>query len=421
MIDVEALLAPIPGDAAEGFSLRDGGENAAAFMLLGDAGRQARRLQADLGSWLGEQRRPEAYFGAERPRGDPPEPNWADVVRRAGELLAERSKNLEVAAWLIEALLETDGLGGLAQGAALIAGLIDRFGPALYPRPDAADLAALGDDAERIAAAERDARFSPLARLAGENGSLLAGLRRTVLFRLGDGTAFTLIGCQQSRGWSAMAENDRARRREGLSTQARQHNRDASDDQIHEIVAPRQTWPDMRLWSDVVADARAAADAELVQLRANATAAVTHWRALTTAVEAAAGAGRIPTAPLAALLTQIDLLAAELVPDAPAATDAGDPGQAPPAPAGGATPAQRTPDGPFSDREDALRALVRVAEYFRRAEPVSPLADTLDELARRARLSWHELLAEMAPDPAVRENILLRLGQRAENPDGNND
>ena len=421
MIHVEALLAPVPGDAAEGASLRDGGDNAAEFMLLGDTGRQARRMQMELGSWVNEQRRPEIFFGTERQIGEAPEPNWADVVRRAGDLLTNRSKNLEVAAWLLEALIETDGLAGLGQGAAVLAGLIERYGPVLYPRLDTADLAALGDDAERIATAERDARFAPLARLATENGSLLTCLRRAVLFRVGDGTAFTLLGCQQSRGWSAMKPDDRERRIDALKKQAAGINRDASEDQIHEMLSPREKWPDMRHWPDVVADVRAMAEADIAQLREDATQALANWQAVTAALDKEAGPGRIVTAPLTALLTQIDQIAAELTPpakEAPASQDPSpsDTGDGMSTGNGGAL---RIPGGPFTDREDALRALSRVAEYFRRAEPVSPLSDTLDELVRRARLSWHELLAEMAPDPIVRENILLRLGQRPENPEGN--
>jgi type VI secretion system protein ImpA len=65
-------------------------------------------------------------------------------------------------------------------------------------------------------------------------------------------------------------------------------------------------------------------------------------------------------------------------------------------------------------RDTALRELDRIADYFRRTEPHSPLAYTLDEAVRRGRMSLSELLAEVLPDADVRNGMLLRLGIRPE-------
>ena len=59
-----------------------------------------------------------------------------------------------------------------------------------------------------------------------------------------------------------------------------------------------------------------------------------------------------------------------------------------------------------------LRELGRIAEYFRRTEPHSPLAYTLEEAVRRGRLTWPELLEEVVPDGGVRSTILNMLGIR---------
>jgi type VI secretion system protein ImpA len=63
-------------------------------------------------------------------------------------------------------------------------------------------------------------------------------------------------------------------------------------------------------------------------------------------------------------------------------------------------------------RDDALKTLETIATFFRRTEPVSPLAYTLDDAVRRARLSWPELLEEVVPDISVRQAILTSLGIR---------
>jgi type VI secretion system protein ImpA len=72
--------------------------------------------------------------------------------------------------------------------------------------------------------------------------------------------------------------------------------------------------------------------------------------------------------------------------------------------AGGGAP------GPIASREDALKRLDEVAKWFRRTEPHSPLAYTLDEAVRRGRMTLPELLAEIVPDYATRSTILTSLG-----------
>jgi len=61
-------------------------------------------------------------------------------------------------------------------------------------------------------------------------------------------------------------------------------------------------------------------------------------------------------------------------------------------------------------REDALASLNEIADFFRRTEPQSPLAYTIDEAIRRGRLSWPDLIGELVSDANVRNNILNSLG-----------
>ena len=68
--------------------------------------------------------------------------------------------------------------------------------------------------------------------------------------------------------------------------------------------------------------------------------------------------------------------------------------------------------GQAASREDALRALGEIANFFRRTEPHSPLSYTLDEAVRRGRMTWPDLLAEVVADTDTRNNILNTLGIR---------
>jgi type VI secretion system protein ImpA len=63
-------------------------------------------------------------------------------------------------------------------------------------------------------------------------------------------------------------------------------------------------------------------------------------------------------------------------------------------------------------RDDAIRQLEDLAEFFRRTEPHSPLAYTLDDAVRRARMALPDLLAEVLPDNGARQAMLTMLGIR---------
>ena len=64
----------------------------------------------------------------------------------------------------------------------------------------------------------------------------------------------------------------------------------------------------------------------------------------------------------------------------------------------------------FASRDEALAELTKIAAYFRKTEPHSPLSYTIDEAVRRGKLSLPELLAELAQDPAHIKYILLAAG-----------
>ena len=68
--------------------------------------------------------------------------------------------------------------------------------------------------------------------------------------------------------------------------------------------------------------------------------------------------------------------------------------------------------GTLTGREQALRQLAEVAEWFKRNEPNSPIGFTLDEAARRARLSWPELVAELISDETALQTLLTSAGMK---------
>src|SRR6516162_3686440 len=66
--------------------------------------------------------------------------HWRTVRQLATEALRSRTKDIEIAAWLTESLARHDGLTGLAEGAAILTGLIGQFWDmGLYPTADPAE------------------------------------------------------------------------------------------------------------------------------------------------------------------------------------------------------------------------------------------------------------------------------------------
>jgi type VI secretion system protein ImpA len=93
-------------------------------------------------------------------------------------------------------------------------------------------------------------------------------------------------------------------------------------------------------------------------------------------------------------------------------------GQAQEAPAAGDQPATAVAaggpavSGAVADREQALRQLAAIAEWFKRNEPNSPLGYTLDEAVRRGRMAWPDLVAELITDETSRSSLLTSVGMK---------
>ena len=118
LLDVEALLAPIPGEHPAGKSILNG--------QTYDAIREARRADDALpqGEWVHEVKAA----------------NWPAVIDRSSEALATESKDLQVACWMVEALVKWHGFTGLRDGLHLLREIQERFWDLLYPEIEDGDL-----------------------------------------------------------------------------------------------------------------------------------------------------------------------------------------------------------------------------------------------------------------------------------------
>lgn len=130
----EDILKPIPGDNPAGQSIR----HAPVYEKI----KEARREDDDLnqGAWQHERKLADNAL----------------VIKLAAEALADQSKDLQLAAWLTEALLKKMGFSGLDEGLRICAGLVSTFWANLYPELD-------DDDDAEARAARLDALGKTLA------------------------------------------------------------------------------------------------------------------------------------------------------------------------------------------------------------------------------------------------------------------
>jgi type VI secretion system protein ImpA len=62
------------------------------------------------------------------------------VIKLTTEVLTSKTKDLQLAAWLTEALLKQRGFAGLKDGLLVCSGLVDKFWDSVYPEPEDGDL-----------------------------------------------------------------------------------------------------------------------------------------------------------------------------------------------------------------------------------------------------------------------------------------
>ena len=358
-IDIDALLAPVSEEAPAGSDPRSDRRSDSLYYQVKDARNAARS----------EER------GAVETGGATPE-GWDTVVSTAVELLSSVGKDLEVAAWLLEALVRTEGFAGLRDGIKLVTGIVEKYWETCFPELDEDGI---------------EGKVTAVAGLSGSGaiGTLIQPIRLLPLTQ-GELASYSLWNYEQASDIQKIA--DPARR------QARIDAGTVSMEQFMQSVAETPV-------------TTIAATVGLIE------ECLTALGGMSAAFDAAAGKDAPPVTALRELLQQANssiryfaadklaLAAAdEPVPTEELGATAADGGGAPAPAAGGPRI-----DG-YASRNEALGELKRLAGYFRKTEPHSPISYTLEEAVRRARLTLPELLAELAEDPNHVQRILLAAG-----------
>ena len=367
ILDFDRLLAPVSEEAPAGVELKDASAEMARYYEVKDAAEAARTAERQL--------------VRARLAGDDEEavsigpPDWKRVRDLAIEVIADKSKDLWIAAWLVEALAREHGFAGLRDGFRLVRELAERYWDDIHPRPD------------------EDGYVHTVAQLTGLNGddsegALIAPIEAIPITQGTSERPLTSADYKQAAELEQTTDADRRAQRiaQGAVT--------------------------MQMFERAVAETPPEFFQELIE---DIEQAIREFERMGEVLDERCGQNEdgYPAAPptsnihnaLEGCRDRVRSLARHVLEGAEAereeeASDA--------AAAQGAQPSAST--GKITTREDAFRTLLQVADFFRRTEPHSPVPYALEQVVRWGRMSLPELMAELISDESVRDDLARRVG-----------
>lgn len=356
--DLQGLLAPVPGAAPCGPSMRYD----PAFLAL----RQA-RVEDDPTLPMREWERPLTKA------------DWRAVAGECAALLG-RTKDLQLAAWLCDAWLRQHQLLGFAAGAELLTQLVERYWDDLHPLIEDGD---------------SDARVAPFTWM---NESLPLTLRLNVpLMFLPDRKPATLNLADWDQIITATAARDRAGaagqlNREELIAMADSRNLHWLADLLDQLQDALGKWDAL----DRALDARLALEApslakvaDTLRKLQRACASLLDGRDPRAVVAAAPAPASVPAQTIEEpSMTVAEISTSPAVQDAPALL----------------------PNGAIGSRQDAYRMLEAAAEYLQRTEPHSPTPYLVKRAVTWGQMSLADLMQEIVREEGDLTRYFSLLG-----------
>lgn len=308
---------------------------------------------------------PDRQMGAALVPGQAPDP--AAVLQRGSALLA-RTKDVRVLAHLLAASLAVLGLGCFVQGLGALRELLERFWDTVHPTLDPDD--------------ELQATARANATMASASPELLRALRRAPLIESRPSGTICLEEALLALRESPAESGAGAAR---LISALRQQ----PPDELRALASSlRAGLTHVTAISELFA-ARSGAISNLSGLQAFFEDALGVVRQGLPEPSAASPSGAQPVSDLGAPAAPAPTLP-ELAPLARAAT----------------ADLETTPRGAINGRDDVLRALDELCEYYRAHEPASPVPLLLQRCRRLVGLDFMATLRELAPEALAKVSLI---------------
>jgi type VI secretion system protein ImpA len=366
VIDLEKLLAPIPGE-------NPAGEDVSHTGIIGDI-KELRRSDE------------EGHYGEWQPK-ELKTADWTKAIKAATEALATKSKDLRIAAYLVECLSKVHGVVGLRDGLRLIESLHDQYWDTLYPAIED------GDVDFRSGAVEMIDSMVPMRIREQKVTKSIGGISYTQLEWEDSKLVDELERLNsEERLKEAMADGKITGEmfRKAASTTPKPHFEKLTADYDDCFAQLGRT---NRIIEEKYGDARA----ETIPILSKVRATLETTGNMIRDIEKVVG-------PLRA----VEAAAADAAPE-----------EAPSSSPAGAAMAFSGPGVPLDpvDREDAIRRLNAVANYFRKREPHSPISYLVDRAVAWGQMPLEKWLEEVVKDSGTLGHLRELLGIKP--PDGN--
>ncbi len=362
ILDFAKLTAPIAGENPAGADLRADPSPTSPYYAIKDGRNKARA----------DERR------AQSSDEEVPPPDWRPVRELGFKILAEKTKDLEVVAYLIEAVTRIHGFAGIRDGFRLARELVEKYWDKLYPLPDEEGV---------------DTRVAPLTGLNGDDaeGTLIAPINQIPLTESKGEPPFNYSHYQQAQALGKVAD-----------PKAREKKIEAGAITMEMIGA----------------GVSASSPAFYATLVKDLTDALDEFAKLNAVLDQKCGGRSPPSSTIRGALSAImdcvkDIARNKLDVAAPPKDDpkaAAATGAAGPA---GTTPAKADA---LATREDAFRLLNKVAEFFRNTEPHSPVSYAVEQAVRWGKMPLPELILELIPDEGPRKGYFKQVGIKPPEP-----
>jgi type VI secretion system protein ImpA len=295
-------------------------------------------------------------MGDEVVAAEPPE--WSEVFEQAQELLG-RTKDLRVAVHLVRAAVNKTGVPGLADGLALISGLLEQYWDTVHPVLDAED--------------DNDPTFRVNSVLPlSDKGGLLGDILMMPLVSSRAVGRFSLRDVRVAKGEL-------------------------------QPLADQESVPDAALIHAAFMDVDLDTIQEDAQAVDSAIESANRIDAIYT--ENVGGAYSPDLAGLHSELKMLKIVYAENLlargvgvemPEGEGAI-------------GGGEPAAAAISGEVRSREDAIRMIEKICSYFERNEPSSPVPMLLQRVKRLIPMDFLEIMRELTPDAVAQAEAIAGI------------
>lgn len=309
-------------------------------------------------------------------------PDWRTVSSLASDALVTRTKDLQIAAWLTEALTRTSGFPGLRDGLRVLRGMHDAFWDTLHPQIEDGDLEF------------RAGRLSYLneSSAGAARESLAAAIEAIPLIDGAAGEAYGYVDWRDSREVENLGRQDPEKYQAALAA-----GRLSGEQWDRGTAAGKRAF-----YERVFADANEALE-ECTRLQTvvgerygkNAPSLLNVRKAIEDSRDL-----------LWRILEEKRRLEPDLVDAEVAAGGAVSSGGG--APASGPLPLEPR------DRADAVRRLAAVAAFFKRTEPHNPVAYLVQKAMRWAEMPLEDWLKEVLADETAMGRVREMLGIKGE-------